>query len=131
MSFNPKIKVLIVDDMSATRKILTNMLKKISCESVEHAENGEVAWEMIQKAHDEGAPFELIISDWNMPKLSGVELLELVRKDERCKDVPFIMISSESQFENIEQALRAGVSGYVIKPFTIDGLQQTLFKAFS
>ena len=125
-----KEKVLIVDDMLATRKIVTNMLKSFKFENIESCEDGQIAWEMIEKAHSEGSGYRLVISDWNMPKLTGLELLQKIRSDERFKDILFLMVSSESQLENIEAAVKAGVSSYIVKPFDATSFQEILAKIF-
>lgn len=130
MAFNPKQKILIVDDMSTMRKIIKNMLTKMGCNDLTEAEDGKPAWEMIQKAHEEGQPFEFIVSDWNMPQLSGLDLLKNIRADERFKSLPFLMITAEAEQSNVVIAVKAGVSNFIVKPFAITTLKEKIDKIF-
>tara|TARA_B100001971_G_C18268046_1_gene596584 strand:+ start:15565 stop:15963 length:399 start_codon:yes stop_codon:yes gene_type:complete len=130
MAFNPKQKILIVDDMSTMRKIIKNMLTKMGCNNLTEADDGKPAWEMIQKAHEEGAPFEFIVSDWNMPGLSGLDLLKNIRADERFKKLPFLMITAEAEQSNVVIAVKAGVSNFIVKPFAITTLKEKIDKIF-
>lgn len=90
MAFNPQMKILIVDDMSTMRKIIKNMLGKMGCDDLTEADDGAPAWQMIQEAYEAGKPYEFIVSDWNMPQLSGLDLLKNIRADERLKNFPFL-----------------------------------------
>ena len=130
MAFNPKQKILIVDDMSTMRKIIKNMLTKMGCNDLTEAEDGAPAWEMIQKAHEEGQPFEFIVSDWNMPQMSGLDLLKNLRADERFKKLPFLMITAEAEQSNVVIAVKAGVSNFIVKPFAITTLKEKIDKIF-
>lgn len=130
MAFNPKQKILIVDDMSTMRKIIKNMLTKMGCNNLTEADDGKPAWEMIQKAHEEGVPFEFIVSDWNMPGLSGLDLLKNIRADERFKKLPFLMITAEAEQSNVVIAVKAGVSNFIVKPFAITTLKEKIDKIF-
>jgi two-component system chemotaxis response regulator CheY len=107
------IKVLVVDDMSTMRRILKNVLKQIGFSNLVEAENGQDALNKL-KVGDIG----LIVSDWNMPVMQGIELLRTVRADAELKHLPFLMVTAEGQKENIIEAVQAGVSNYVVKPFT-------------
>ena len=88
MALKADMKILIVDDMGTMRKIIKKMLGEIGFENLDEADDGAPAWEMIQKAHDDGEPFEFIVSDWNMPNMSGLDLLKNIREDDRFKRPP-------------------------------------------
>ena len=120
------IKVLVVDDMSTMRRILKNVLKQIGFSNMVEAENGQDALSKL-KVGDIG----LIVSDWNMPVMQGIELLRTVRADADLKHLPFLMVTAEAQKENIIEAVQAGVSNYVVKPFTAEALQGKLEKIFA
>lgn len=130
MAFNPKQKILIVDDMSTMRKIIKNMLTKMGCNDLTEAEDGEPAWKMIQEAHEAGQPFEFIVSDWNMPQMNGLDLLKHIREDERFKTLPFLMITAEAEQSNVVIAVKAGVSNFIVKPFAITTLKEKIDKIF-
>ena len=120
------IKVLVVDDMSTMRRIVKNVLKQIGYSVMEEAENGE---EGLRKLRVGG--FGLVVSDWNMPVMSGIELLRAIRADPELKHLPVLMVTAEAQKENIIEAVQAGVSNYVVKPFTAEALQEKLEKIFA
>ena len=119
------IKVLVVDDFSTMRRIVKNALKQIGFTQTVEADDGTTGLEVL-KQEDVG----LIISDWNMPKMSGLDFLKAVKSDAATKDIPFIMVTAEAQKENVLQAVQAGVSNYVVKPFTADNLQEKLKDVF-
>ena len=100
---DPKMKILVVDDFATMRKVVRNMLRQLGCENVSEAENGEEGFRMAQA--DE---FGLIVSDWNMPIMSGLEFLKAVRLEEKTKTTPFLMVTAEALKENIIQAIQAG-----------------------
>ncbi len=120
------LKVLVVDDMSTMRRIIKNVLKQIGFSDLVEAENGQDALNKL-KAGDIG----FIVSDWNMPVMLGIELLRAVRADPELKHLPFLMVTAEAQKENIIEAVQAGVSNYVVKPFTAEALQEKLEKIFA
>lgn len=120
------IKVLVVDDMSTMRRIVKNVLRQIGFTDIMEAENGQDA---ITKLKSGG--YGLVVSDWNMPVMQGIELLRTVRADPELKNLPFLMVTAEAQKENIIEAVQAGVSNYVVKPFTAEALQEKLEKIFS
>ena len=122
------LKVLVVDDMSTMRRILKNVLKQIGFTDMVEAENGQDALNKL-KAGDNGIGF--IVSDWNMPVMQGLELLRAVRADPDLKHLPFLMVTAEAQKENIIEAVQAGVSNYVVKPFTAEALEVKLEKIFA
>jgi two-component system chemotaxis response regulator CheY len=130
MAFNPKQKILIVDDMGTMRKIIKNMLQKMGCDNLTEAEDGAPAWQMIQEAHSAGTPFDFIVSDWNMPQLTGLDLLKNIRADERFKKLPFLMVTAEAEQANVVIAVKAGVSNFIVKPFSIVTMKEKIDKIF-
>ena len=125
MGFNTEMKILVVDDFATMRKIIKNILGQLGFKNIIEADDGTTAWEILQKES-----VDLIISDWNMPKMSGLELLKKVRADERLKDTPFLMVTAEAQKENIIEAAKHGVSQYIVKHFTPETLKEKLQKIF-
>ncbi len=113
--------VLVVDDYNTMRRILRNLLSQIGFTNVEEAEDGSTG---LRKMRD-GA-FGLVISDWNMAPMSGLDFLKEVRSDRKLKDIPFIMITAESKTENVVAAKAAGVSNYIVKPFNADTLKRKI-----
>ncbi len=117
------IKVLIVDDFATMRRILKNILKQLGFRNLVEADDGTTAWEVL-----ENQTIDLIISDWNMPKMTGLELLKKVRADSRYAKTPFLMVTAEAQKQNVIEAVQAGVSNYVVKPFTAEAISDKLEK---
>lgn len=120
------LKVLVVDDMSTMRRIVKNVLKQIGFSDLTEAENGQDALTKLK-----GGGFGLVVSDWNMPVMLGIDLLRALRADPELKNLPFLMVTAEAQKENIIEAVQAGVSNYVVKPFTAEALQGKLEKIFA
>ncbi|MDH4193930.1 MAG: chemotaxis response regulator CheY [Nitrospirota bacterium] len=120
------IKVLVVDDMSTMRRIVKNVLRQIGFSDIIEAENGQDALTKLK-----AGGFGLVVSDWNMPVMQGIELLRAVRADAELKALPFLMVTAEAQKENLIEAVQAGVSNYVVKPFTAEVLQGKLEKVFA
>jgi two-component system, chemotaxis family, chemotaxis protein CheY len=125
MPADPNIKILVVDDMLTMRRIVKNIMKQLGFANVEEAENGE---EALIKLRAES--FGFIISDWNMPVMTGIELLRAVRADDKLKTIPLLMVTAEAQKENLVEAIKAGVSNYIVKPFTAEVLQEKMNKIF-
>jgi two-component system chemotaxis response regulator CheY len=126
-SLDKSMPILVVDDFSTMRRIVKNCLKQLGFDNITEAEDGAVALQKIQANE-----FKLIISDWNMPNMMGIDLLKAVRGDAKSKSIPFLMVTAEAQKENIIEAAKSGVSNYIIKPFTADVLQtkmEAIFKA--
>jgi len=117
------IKILIVDDFATMRRILKNILKQLGFKNLVEADDGTTAWDLL-----EGQTVDLIISDWNMPKMTGLELLKKVRASEKYKGTPFLMVTAEAQKQNVIEAVQAGVSNYVVKPFTAEAISDKLEK---
>jgi two-component system, chemotaxis family, chemotaxis protein CheY len=120
------VKVLVVDDMSTMRRIVKNVLRQIGFSDIVEAENGQEALGKLKSGD-----FGLVVSDWNMPVMQGIDLLRAVRADPTLKALPFLMVTAEAQKENIIEAVQAGVSNYIVKPFTAEALQEKLEKIFS
>ncbi len=118
------MNVLIVDDFSTMRKIIKNVLKQIGIESVIEAENGKMALELLKKEQ-----IDLIISDWIMPEMTGIDFLKACKSEEHTKKIPFIMVTAEAQKGNIMEAIKSGVDNYIVKPFTPEKLQTAIEKA--
>lgn len=125
MSYNPNMRVLVVDDFSTMRRIIKNILRQIGFTNVVEADDGTTAWDVLNKDK-----IEFIISDWNMPQMTGIELLRKVRASEEFGDLPFLMVTAEAQQENIIEAVQAKVSNYIVKPFTADVMKQKIDKIF-
>jgi len=117
------IKILIVDDFATMRRILKNILKQLVFVNITEADDGTTALEQLKSGH-----FDLIISNWNMPKMTGLDLLKTVRGMSDIKDIPFLMVTAEAQKQNVISAVQAGVSNYVVKPFTAEQIADKLEK---
>lgn len=126
MQLKPDSKILIVDDMLIMRKFIKNMLTQLEFTNIESADDGATAWPLIETSIQEGKPFDIVISDWNMPTMSGVELLQKIRATPGLEKLPFLMITAEVKEDNLEIAKNAGVSEFIGKPFTIDILKEKL-----
>lgn len=125
MKKNPKMRILVVDDFSTMRRIIKNILRQLGYDNVVEADDGTTAWETLNKD-----TIDFIISDWNMPKMTGIELLRKVRSSEEHSDTPFLMVTAEAQQENIIEAVQAKVNNYIVKPFTPETLGQKIDKIF-
>ena len=126
MPYDPNMRVLVVDDFATMRRIVKNILRQLGFNNVVEADDGTTAWEVLNKDK-----IEFIVSDWNMPKMTGLELLKAVRADDALKDIPFLMVTAEAQQENIIEAVKAGVSNYIVKPFTAETLSQKIEQVFN
>ncbi|SOB57083.1 chemotaxis regulator transmitting signal to flagellar motor component [Pseudodesulfovibrio profundus] len=125
MSYDKNMRVLVVDDFSTMRKIVKNILRQLGFTNIVEADDGSTAWETLNKDN-----IDFIVSDWNMPTMSGIELLRKVRASEEYADIPFLMVTAEAQQENIIEAVQAKVSNYIVKPFTPETLGQKIDKIF-
>lgn len=122
---DPNMKFLVVDDFSTMRRIVRNLLKELGFVNVQEAEDGVDA---LKKLHSES--FDFVVSDWNMPNMTGIDLLRAIRADATLKHLPVLMVTAEAKRENIIEAAQAGASGYVVKPFTAATLDEKLKKIF-
>lgn len=118
-------KFLVVDDFSTMRRIVRNLLKELGFINVQEAEDGVDALAKLRAGE-----FDFVVSDWNMPNMTGLELLQNIRADAKLKHLPVLMVTAEAKKENIIQAAQAGASGYVVKPFTAATLDEKLKKVF-
>jgi two-component system chemotaxis response regulator CheY len=119
------MKFLVVDDFSTMRRIVRNLLKELGFTNVQEAEDGVDALGKLR-----GGDFDFVVSDWNMPNMTGIELLRSIRADATLKHLPVLMVTAEAKRENIIEAAQAGASGYVVKPFTAGTLDEKLKKIF-
>ena len=117
------IRVLIVDDFSTMRRIVKNLLHDLGYSNTTEADDGKSAWALLQ-----AAPFDLVVTDWNMPGMTGLELLKNIRGDARLAALKVLMVTAEAQRDQIIEAAKAGVNGYIIKPFTAVTLREKLDK---
>ena len=112
-----RVRILVVDDMPAVRLILRNMLEQAGLTNVAEAEDGETAWQIVRDSVGlEGQEIALVISDWNMPGMSGMELLRAVRSGARTRELPFLMLTAQGDRAHLDEALHGGVAEYVVKP---------------
>lgn len=124
-AFNTRI--LILDDMMTMRKIVTKNLKEIGFTDIQEAADGNIGWDVLTKS---SPPVQLIVSDWNMPNFSGLELLKKVRADASYGKVPFLLLTAEAEAHQVKEAVLAGVTNYIIKPFTAETLKLKLEQAY-
>jgi two-component system, chemotaxis family, chemotaxis protein CheY len=123
--FNLDMEVLVVDDASAMRRIVRGLLKELGFRNIREADNGQTALEALKKKKA-----DFVVSDWNMPVMTGIDLLRAIRGDEGLKSIPVLMVTAEAKHENIIEAVQAGVNNYIIKPFNAQTLQEKLNKIF-
>lgn len=119
-------RFLVVDDFSTMRRIVRNLLKELGFHNVQEAEDGVEALSKLRLEE-----FDFVVSDWNMPNMTGIELLRQIRADAKLKHLPVLMVTAEAKKENIIEAAQAGASGYVVKPFTAATLDEKLKKIFA
>jgi len=119
------MNILVVDDFSTMRSVVKNLLIELGFSNFEEAEDGSIAWPMIQSGK-----YDFIVSDWNMPEMTGVELLKKVRAEENVCDTPFLLITAEAKRSQILEAIELGVDGYIVKPFTATTLNEKIHKIF-
>ena len=123
----PDMKILVVDDFPTMRRIVKTLMRQQGFTNFVEAEDGQQGFKMLETMPD----IEFIVSDWNMPNMTGLEFLKAVRADPRFKHLPFLMVTAEAEKENIIEAVKSGVSNYIVKPFTGDTLREKLSKVFS
>jgi len=121
MAVDRSMNVLVVDDYKSMIRIVRGLLNQLGFENVDDAVDGDTAFRMIKEK-----PYGLVLSDWNMQPVTGLELLQRVRADAETKATPFVMVTAEAKAENVVAARQAGVNNYVIKPFTLAVLKQKL-----
>lgn len=119
------MKILIVDDFSTMRRIIKNLLRDLGFNNTAEADDGNTALPMLQQSH-----YDLLITDWNMPGMQGIDLLKAVRADANLQHIPVLMVTAEQKKEQIVEAAKAGVNGYIVKPFTAATLKEKMDKIF-
>ncbi len=119
------MKILIVDDFSTMRRIIKNLLRDLGFTNTDEADDGTTALPMLQTGK-----YDFLVTDWNMPGMTGIDLLKAVRNDSNLVNLPVLMVTAESKREQIIEAAQAGVNGYVVKPFTAATLQEKIDKIF-
>jgi len=119
------MKILIVDDFSTMRRIIKNLLRDLGFNNTQEADDGNSALPMLHNGN-----FDFLVTDWNMPGMSGIDLLKAVRSDEKLVSLPVLMVTAESKREQIIAAAQAGVNGYIVKPFTAVTLKEKIDKIF-
>ncbi len=119
------MKILVVDDFSTMRRIVKNLLRDLGFNNTHEADDGTTALPMLQKGD-----FDFLVTDWNMPGMTGIDLLRAVRADAKLANLPVLMVTAEAKREQIVEAAQAGVNGYVIKPFTAATLKEKIEKIF-
>ncbi len=125
MPVTPEMKILIVDDFSTMRRIIKNILKQLGFTNVIEADDGTTGLDKLRSE-----PVDFVILDWNMPKMTGIELLRTMRADEALKGIPVLMVTAEAQKENVVEAVQAGVNNYIVKPFTAETMKEKIDKIF-
>jgi two-component system chemotaxis response regulator CheY len=119
------MKILIVDDFSTMRRIIKNLLRDLGYTNTSEADDGKTALPMLQSGS-----FDFLVTDWNMPGMTGIELLKAVRADAKLKSLPVLMVTAEAKRDQIVEAAQAGVNGYVVKPFTAAALKEKIERIF-
>ena len=122
---DPNLRFLVVDDFSTMRRIVRNLLKELGYTNADEAEDGAVALAKLKSEK-----FDFVVSDWNMPNMTGIELLKGIRAEPTLKGLPVLMITAEARKENIIEAAQNGANGYIVKPFTAATLDEKLTKIF-
>lgn len=125
MPAEKNMHVLIVDDFQTMRRIIRNIFKQLGYDNVDEADHGQRALEMLNKAQ-----FDFVVSDWNMPVMNGLDLLKAIKASEKLKHIPVMMVTAEAQKDNVLEAIKAGASNYVVKPFSAEALQEKIVKIF-
>jgi two-component system chemotaxis response regulator CheY len=119
------VRFLVVDDFSTMRRIVRNLLKELGYTNTDEAEDGQVALTRLKSQQ-----YDFVVSDWNMPNMTGIELLKSIRAEPTLKHLPVLMITAEARKENIIEAAQNGANGYIVKPFTAATLDEKLTKIF-
>jgi two-component system chemotaxis response regulator CheY len=122
---NKDMQILVVDDFSTMRRIIKNLLRELGFNNAAEADDGTSALPMLQTGK-----YDFLITDWNMPKMPGIELLRAVRADPKLASLPVLMVTAEARRDQIVEAAQAGVNGYVVKPFSAETLKEKIEKIF-
>ena len=116
-----ELKILVVDDFRMMRTAIKNILKELHYSNIDEAEDGHIALRMLQKTQ-----YDLVLTDWNMPVMNGLELVMAIKKDDNLSHIPVVMVSAEMKKERVIDAVKAGASGYILKPFNAATLNDNL-----
>ena len=119
------MKILVVDDFATMRRIVKNLLRDLGFNNTHEADDGTTAWPMLKNG-----TFDFVVTDWNMPGMTGMQLLKKIRADEHLKTIPVLIVTAEAKRDQIIAAAQAGVNGYVVKPFTASALKEKIEKIF-
>lgn len=122
----PDTKFLIVDDMATMRRIIRSLLEQLGYKNIDEAEDGREALNKLK-----AGKYDFVITDWNMPNMTGLELVQEIRKEEKLKHLPILMVTAEAKKENVLMAIKAGVNNYVVKPFTAETLKDRIEKVWT
>lgn len=122
---DPNMRVLVVDDFSTMRRIVKSIVKQLGFNNVDEAEDGKQALEMLK-----GGKYGFVVSDWNMPNMTGIDLLRAIRADPELKDIPVLMVTAETEKQIVVDAIQAGVNNYIVKPFTPQVFEEKMNKIF-
>ncbi len=119
---------LVVDDFSSIRRLISDLLRELGCNKILEAEDGEKALLMLRSGDKSMPHIDFVITDWNMPRMDGLALLQAIRRDDRVSDIPVLVVTAETRKENIFAAAKAGADGYIVKPFNAATLEERLGK---
>jgi two-component system, chemotaxis family, chemotaxis protein CheY len=125
MMADQNMKILTVDDFSTMRRIIRNILRQLGYSNITEADDGTAAFEVLQTQD-----IDFVISDWNMPNMTGLELLKAIRADDKLHKLPVLMVTAEALKDNVVEAVKAGVNGYIVKPFTAETLKEKIDSIF-
>jgi two-component system chemotaxis response regulator CheY len=128
--FSPDTRILVIDDFATMRKIIKKTLTELGYTKIDEADDGATALPLIKDAQSKNEPYGFIISDWNMPKMQGIDLLKACKLDPNLKNIPFMLVTAESEQKQILEAAKAGVSDYVVKPFNAATLRTKMENVF-
>ncbi|OUR86681.1 response regulator [Cycloclasticus sp. 44_32_T64] len=120
------MKILVVDDFSTMRRIIKNLLRELEFTNLDEADDGQTAWPKLK-----AGGYDFLVTDWNMPGMTGIDLLKTVRSTPETANMPVLLVTAESKREQIIEAAQAGVNGYIIKPFTAATLKEKIDKIFA
>ncbi|MFS4457541.1 response regulator [Bdellovibrio sp. HCB2-146] len=129
--FPSDTRILVIDDMPSIRELVKNTLKALGFKNIQEAGDGEEGLKVLLSANTSGYPIQLVISDWNMPKMKGLDLLKQIRSTVEFANLPFVLLTSESERDQVTEAVLAGVSQYIVKPFSAKIFEDKLKVAYS
>lgn len=120
------LKILVVDDFSTMRRVIRKLLNNIGFSHIDEASDGRKALSMLQNGY-----YDIVLTDWNMPEMTGIDLVRSIREDSRLRNLPVVMVTAESKREQIIQAAQTGINGYIVKPFTAETLYDKISKVLA